>query len=242
MKLRLILCSSMLTLAATVWASDLTDQISRAQGELDANTAALQQASSNGKEADAQYSQLAASVAPLKAKTNQYKKQRTDQDMEDQEVHSAYQTLGQRMAAHNGNRCYAPADNPNACSAYNTEADDLNKQKDALAARRDAARAQDAALEQQRIDLKSQWDNLQQDTTKQWSAIKTARAQYNNLLQARARIVQHLTELKKQSADCRKKLRAQGDGSNEYLKNQCGNVQFDGTSANLPPPPPDPPR
>jgi chromosome segregation ATPase len=242
MKLRLMLCSLMLTLASIAWANELTDAISQAKGELDANAAALQQASSNGKEAEAQYSQLADSVAPLKAKTEQYKRQREEQDQKDQAIHADYQALGQRMAAHNGNRCYAPADNLGACAAYDAEAADLNTQKDTLASRRDTARAQDAELEKQRADLSTQWDNLKQDTMKQWGAMKAARSQYNDLLQARARIVERLTALQNQSADCKKQLRARGQGSKDYLKNQCGNVQFDGSSANLPPPPPDPPQ
>jgi chromosome segregation ATPase len=225
-----------------VLADTLSEQIEAAKAGLRDNTAQLDQKSHDGTEASAHYAHLQNDVLPLiQESTGRYKADRADLDQELSAMHAAYQDLGQRLAVHNGNRCEAPEDNPSVCDAYNSEADQLDQEAADLATRRDKDRSDDALLEQRRQGLVTQFENLSADTQETFQKIKDARSGYDDLLQVHNRLLKTLQALQSQAAQCQKQLKAKGQGSDDYLKNRCGDAQFDGSDYDADPPPPDPP-
>jgi chromosome segregation ATPase len=237
-----ILLAALLALASAAFASDLTDAIAQANADLAKNTQDIKKASDDGNAASADYAGLIALVGPLKADIASWKLDVTAVKMDHDANHAAYQDLGQRMAVHDSNRCYYDQNHPTACAAYDAEADRLNAEKKALAARRDAIAARDAANGEAAKNLQSRANALSTNTQRDAIAMKDAKGKFEDLMVLRATIYQRLQELQRQVGDCYKLLRAQGQGSNDRLKNRCGNVQFDGTEMNPPyPQPPDPP-
>ncbi len=242
MKLRYLCLVPLLGMATIAAADTLAEQIDALKGSLSGNTDGLQQASKDGADASAEYSRLKTQVLPqLQSDVAKYKTDRQNEDMERADLHSAYQDLGQRLAAHNGTICETTEDNPDACDGYNQEADSLDAEANKLAERRDKDNAYDAELEQQRQSLLTQSTDLSTNTQNAVTQMKEARGRYADLLQEHNRLLAKLQGLLSQVGQCKKQLKAQGNGSNDYLKNQCGDAQFDGSDYNAPVPPPDPP-
>lgn len=222
MKLRYLLL--FLLLCPVAYATQLTDSIAKGLADLAANTATLETASSAGTEASKHYDHLQNDVLPLIQGT----KTRYESDVSSYNIENA--GVKASIDTHNANRCME-----DSCQAsYNAERDRLNAHAVQM-------QSQEKLLNQRRDDLNTMYKNLSTDTQDTFQKIKQARADYAQALAERRTIVNHLMLLKAQSVGCRTLLKAQGNGTAEALKNKCGNVQFDGSDKNLPPPPPDPP-
>jgi hypothetical protein len=222
MKIKLLLL--LLVLSPMARASDLTDAIAKDMASLNANTATLQSASSAGTEASQHYAHLQNDVLPLIQGTKtRYEADVTSYNMDNAAVKSA-------IDAHNANRCMEDA----CTAAYNAERDRLN-------ARAVEMQSQQRLLDQRHDNLLIMYKNLSTDTLETSQKIKQARADYDKTLADRKSLENHLTLLRAESAGCKLLLKAKGQGTNEAMKLKCGDVQFDGSDASLPPPPPDPP-
>ncbi len=205
-------------------ASQLTDSIAKDMADLKTNDATLANASSAGTEASQHYDHLQKDVLPLLQGTkSRYETDVTAYDMDNAELKS-------EMDRHNANQCRQVA----CAAAYNAERDQLNGRAMQIQSR-------ERLLDQRRDDLKTMYTNLSTDSQATFLKIKQARADYAQALADRKVTENHLILLRAESAACKLLLRAQGNGSAEALKLKCGDVQFDGSDATLPPPPPDPP-
>ena len=222
MKLSLLYLS--LLLCPMAHANQLTEAIAKGEADLTANTTTLQQASSAGSEASKHYEHLEKDVLPLLQMTKKhYEDDVTAFDIDRSSLSSAIDT-------HNANQC-----RQKECAAsYDAEKARLDAQAEQINSR---ARL----LNQRKDNLKIMYDNLSTDTLDTFKKIKDSRASYDQALSERRGIVAQLEILRAESGACKLLLKAQGYGANEALKLKCGDVQFDGSNANVPPPPPDPP-
>ena len=202
-----------------------TTEANNLQTELADNQDQLQQAYDAGKQLAAEFARYIATKELLDGAKANYLKQR-------EELEADAAALGQRIDRHNSNKP-DPKDRGRV-ESYNAEAAQLESGRSRMV---DHSRT----LEDTRVGLLQRYRDLSDATTANFQKRKTNRALFNDLLEARNRIKARLSELQRQVADCKRLLAQRGPGSNEYLKNQCGNVQFDGTDPGLPPPPPDPP-
>jgi chromosome segregation ATPase len=222
MRIKLLLM--LLVLSPLAHATQLTDAIAKDMADLNANTATLERASSAGTEASQHYAHLQNDVLPLlQGNKTRYQADVASYNMENASVKAA-------IDAHNANRCVQEA----CTAAYNAERDQLNAHAVEM-------QSQERLLDQRRDNLNILYNNLSTDTQDTFQKMKQAQADYQQALADRKTIQNHLILLKAESVGCKVLLEAQGQGSNEALKLKCGDVQFDGANANLPPPPPDPP-
>jgi hypothetical protein len=232
----LLIAVALMCATVAAHADTLTDAIAQAKIDLGANTKALQIASDTGVAAGANYDQLKAEMGTVIPAIAKVKADETDAKMEHDTVHALYEDLGHRMAIHNGHICETTEDNRSACDAYNAERDALNAEGKALAVRRDAVKAREAANEKTHALLMGQVNRISTDSLSDFAIMKKARADFSDLMEKRAQIVQSWQH------DCQILMMNHGNASNDFLKNQCGNVQFDGTAMTYPyPQPPDPP-
>jgi chromosome segregation ATPase len=223
-KMKLRFLSLTLLFCPLAYAGQLTDAIAKGEADLTANTAVLQQASSAGSEASKHYEHLEKDVLPL----IQLTKKHYEDDVTAFNIDRG--ALSTAIDTHNANQC-----RQKECAAsYDAEKAQLDGQAEQINSR---ARL----LNQRKDNLKIMYDTLSQDTQDTFKKIKDSRASYDQALSERRGIVARLEVLRAESGACKLFLKVQGNGSNEALKLNCGDVQFDGSNANLPPPPPDPP-
>jgi hypothetical protein len=233
---RFLIAALLAFVTVAAHANDLADTIAQAKLDLAGNTASLQLASNTGIAAAADYDKLKAEIGVVLPAINKLKTDETEAKMDHDVIHTAYQSLGQRMAAHNVNRCETTTDNPGACASYDAEAAKLNDEGKALAVRRDAVKAREAANAQKRQQLTGQLNRISTDSQSDFAVMKKARSDFDSLMEKRATILQTWQH------NCQLLMLNHGNASDDFLKNQCGNVQFDGTQMTYPyPQPPDPP-
>lgn len=204
-----------------------TSEANRLFAQLADNTKQLERTYATGSELVADYKRYQATKDLLdKAKANYL----------DQHEALEVEAAGNKQAIEEHNRrC------PGGSSTDRAYVDSCNSEAGLLNAERSRLSNRAQALDETRVGLIGRYRDLS-DATLNWvQKRKLNLDHYRDLLNARKQILARLGALREQASDCKRLLRQRGQGSDEYVKNQCGNVRFDGTDPDLPPPPPDPP-
>jgi hypothetical protein len=207
--------------SAQTTAPSLPDQIAQARSALAHDDAKLAAASSAGAAAKSHYDFLVSEIfAPIKQDLAIYNSDALTYNRENSAAKSA-------MSQHNANQCTAAE-----CEAsYNAERDQLDAEATQMASRK-------AALDQRRDGLNARFDILSNEGRTTAQTAKQALADYAQALSDRTTMSAELAALKPQSADCKARLRTQGQSSSDVLIAQCGDDQYNLADKALPPPPP----